>query len=117
MRASQRWPIVADEPGASNFIARNFRCTSFTPGTSANQNASQFCDPSLDRIIEQATRLQASTPAAANDVWARADKAVIDAAPWIGLVTPTWVDVVSSRVHNYQRSSVLGMFFDQMWVQ
>jgi hypothetical protein len=41
----------------------------------------------------------------------------VDAAPWIPLVTPTCVDVLSTRVHSYVRSPVLGVFFDQMWLR
>ena len=80
-------------------------------------NPAQFCDPSIDRLMTQAQRLQTSSPTAANDLWAQVDHRIVDAAPWIPLVTPTWVDVLSKRVHNYQRSPFLGVFFDQMWVR
>jgi hypothetical protein len=45
------------------------------------------------------------------------DKRIVDAAPWVPLVTPSWIDVLSSRTHNYIRSVVLGVLFDQLWVR
>lgn len=81
-----------------------------------NQNPAEFCDPSIDRLISQATQLQSSSRAAANDLWAQVDRRLVDAAPVIPLVNPSWVDVVSTRVHHYERSPVLGVLFDQMRV-
>lgn len=57
-----------------------------------------------------------SPPAAANLTWAEVERRLVDSAPWIPLVNPTWADVVSPRVHNYQRSPLGGVLFDQMWV-
>ncbi|MDQ6849417.1 MAG: ABC transporter substrate-binding protein [Actinomycetota bacterium] len=107
---------VANDASASSFL-NTYRCGAFVPASPNNQNPAQFCAPSIDRLMNQAEQVQATSPAAANDLWAQVDRRIVDAAPWIPLVSPTWVDVVSTRVHNYQRSPVLGVFFDQMWVR
>ncbi len=108
---------VASVPNASDFMVSQYECRQFSPADPNNPNFDEFCDPTVDRLIAQAQQVGASAPADANRLWAEADRRVVDAAPWIGLVTPSWVDAVSSRVHNYVRSSVLGVFFDQMWVR
>jgi hypothetical protein len=41
-----------------------------------------------------------------------------DQAPWVPLVNPRSVDVLSKRVGNYQHSPAgLGMLIDQLWVR
>ena len=42
----------------------------------------------------------------------------VDAAPWVLLVNPKVVDVLSKRVGNYQYSpNGYGMLFDELWVK
>jgi peptide/nickel transport system substrate-binding protein len=108
---------VAGAPNPEDFLVPQFECSAFAPASANNQNSSAFCDPALDRLTAKAQEEQATSAAAAGPIWAQLDHELIDQAPWIGLVTPSWVDVVSTRVHNYTRSSVLGVFFDQMWVR
>jgi len=42
---------------------------------------------------------------------------VTDEAPWVPLVTQQRVEVVSSRVGNYQRHPQWGTLLSQLWVQ
>ncbi len=108
---------VAEPPNPEDFIVPQFECSGFVPNSDASLNPSEFCDPALDALTARAEQEQASSPAAAAATWAQLDRQLIDQAAWVGLVTPSWVDVLSPRVHNYTRSSVLGVFFDQMWVR
>jgi peptide/nickel transport system substrate-binding protein len=108
---------VADNVAARDFFEPLFQCTGFTPGDPGNLNPAEFCSHSVDRLMQRADRAQLSSQVAGNDVWAQVDRRIVDAAPWIPLVNPSWVDVVSPKVHNYVRSPVLGVFFDQMWVR
>jgi peptide/nickel transport system substrate-binding protein len=107
---------VPDDGNPGNLLTA-YECHAFAPASSLNVNPAQFCDPSIDRLIARAQRLQTSSPTAANDLWAQVDRRIVDEAPWIPLVTPRWVDVLSTRVHNYQRNPFIGVFFDQMWVR
>jgi peptide/nickel transport system substrate-binding protein len=107
---------VADIPNADNFFGP-FTCKAFVRASPDNTNIPEFCDPVLDRLRAQAVRAETVSPGSAADLWAAADKRLVDEAPWIGLVTPSWVDAVSPRVHNYERSSVIGVDFGQMWVR
>lgn len=40
----------------------------------------------------------------------------MDQAPTIGLLIPQGVDLVSSRVRNYQRNPMWGVILSQLWV-
>jgi YVTN family beta-propeller protein len=106
----------ADDLSGGDFIVPLFACGSFSAGNTVNYNTTEFCDPSIDALIRQAAQLESTSRQAANDLWAQADQRITDASPWISLVNESSVDTVSSRVHNYLRSPVLGVLFDQMWV-
>ena len=106
----------ADGLSGGDFIVPLFACSSFSADNPLNTNISEFCDPHTDELIRHAERLESTSRAAANDLWARADKRITDASPWIPLVNGSMVDAVSARVHSYVRHPVLGVLFDQIWV-
>jgi peptide/nickel transport system substrate-binding protein len=64
----------------------------------------EFCDPSIDRLIERALSAQSSNPSAARRLWARVDREIVDQAPWVPLFNPQSLDLLSKRVGNYQYS-------------
>lgn len=107
--------IANDASPASSL--ESFGCAAFLPKNPNNANAAGFCDPSIDRLMSQARSVERSSPATANALWAQVDRRLVDAAPWIPLVTPSWIDALSTRAHNYKRSLVLGVLFDQMWLR
>jgi ABC-type transport system substrate-binding protein len=108
---------VVGIPNPQNFLVPEFTCAGFVPRSPLNQNIDQFCDPRADALTAAAEAAESSSPADANRIWTELDRYLVDKVPWVGLVTPSWVDVVSGRVHNYSRSSVIGVMFDQMWVR
>jgi YVTN family beta-propeller protein len=109
---------ITDYPTASGFFSAIFTCGSFVPNSPANENASEFCDPSIDRQIARASSQQATNPDAARGLWERIDRKTVDQAPWVPLVNPKVVDVLSKRVGNYQYNpSGVGMLIDQLWVR
>jgi YVTN family beta-propeller protein len=109
---------ITDYPTAGGFFNPIFTCGSFQPDTTANSNTSQFCDPHIDRQISQALRLEATDPDAARRIWERVDRETVDQAPWVPLVNPKEIDILSKRVGNYQYSpNGYGMIFDQLWVR
>lgn len=100
-----------DYPAASNFITNRFTCdASYSPSPG-------FCDPRIDAMIDRATRLQLHDPAAASQLWAEVDRAIVDQAPYVWLMNPIAVEFVSARVGNYQYSQQWGSLLDQMWVR
>ena len=109
---------ISDYPAASGFFSPVLTCASFLPQNPDNSNDAQFCDPSIDRRIRRALTAQAINPDAARGLWERVDKETVDQAPWVPLINPRAVDVLSKRVGNYQYSpSGLGVLFDQLWVR
>ena len=70
----------ADYPTASDFLGK-LSCRFFTPGDPAQTtDASELCDPTLDRQVAHADSLQTSDPAAAAAAWARLDRTLTDRA-------------------------------------
>jgi ABC-type transport system substrate-binding protein len=86
---------------ADNFIGK-LACAYFVPGHAlATTDASEFCDPALDRQIARAAAQQAINPAAAASLWAQLDRKLTDLAILVPTVTPNEIDFLSSRVRNY----------------
>lgn len=100
--------LTADASAAN--LLTVYRCAS-------DQNPGEFCDPALDRLMVRAEEVQATSLAAADELWAQVERGLLAAAPWVPLVNTSLVDVLSRRVHNFKRSPTLGVLFDQMWVQ
>ncbi len=110
---------TADYPAASDFFSNLFGCAAFRPhDPTNNNNFSEYCNPSLDRLIARASAEQVTNPSAARELWGRIDREVADQGPWVPLFNPTQLDVLSKRVGNYQWSdSGFGMLIDQLWVR
>ena len=101
---------AADYPSASTLIVDHLRCdASQTP-------LSGFCSPRIDAMIDRAIRMQAEDPAAAGELWARIDRAIVRRAPFLWLVNPVATEFVSERVDNYQWSIQWGGLLNQIWV-
>ena len=73
-----------------------------------------FCDPRLDAQIARAEAVEAADPRAADGLWARIDRALVDRATWVPLVNPHWADLVSTHVHDYESFPNLGLIADQV---
>jgi YVTN family beta-propeller protein len=100
----------ADFPAPSNYITTFFTCH-------APSNWSEFCDARIEAEIQRALTLQTTDPYLANQLWARIDRAIVDRAPVVPLVTLKEVDIVSRRVGNYQYNPQWGVLIDQLWVR
>jgi len=102
---------IMDYWAASNFITNRFTCdASYVP-------SARFCDRRIDALIDRATQMQIDDPLAAGPLWAKADRAIVDQAPYVWLVNPIAVEFVSERVGNYQYSQQWGSLLDQLWVR
>ncbi len=108
---------ISDYPAPAGFFNPAFTCASYQPNSPANVNVSEFCDPRIDQQIDHALIEQATNPDAARGLWERVDRQTVDQAPWVPLVNPKSLDVLSRRVGNYQYSPPLGMLIDQLWVR
>jgi peptide/nickel transport system substrate-binding protein len=106
-----------DYPAPSGFLYALYSCASFHPGSDSSVNMAGFCDHALDARMVRAQRLALTDPVAANEEWARIDRAVTDAAPLVALFDQTQIDFISSRVGHFVFSNQWHWLIDQSWVQ
>jgi peptide/nickel transport system substrate-binding protein len=99
----------ADYFAPASFLVELFSCPAL--------DASEFCDPGIDRQMRRAQAEQVSDPIGSRVLWQRVDREVTDASPWVPLVVTKDVNVLSKRVGNYQYSPARGMLIDQLWVR
>jgi hypothetical protein len=107
----------ADIPAASNFVAQLLSCASFLPASPENLNYSEFCDRRVEAAIDRARRAHARDPRAGGELWAAADRALMEAAPAVPFANLRSVALVSERVGNYQYRPLVGTLLDQLWVR
>jgi ABC-type oligopeptide transport system substrate-binding subunit len=105
-----------DYPAPSTFL-RLLNCASFLPASPNNLNWSEFCSPAIDARMRSAERTQPANMQLANREWAGVDRALVDAAPWLPLLNPRSIELVSPRVGGYRYNPVSGTLFDQLWVR
>ena len=109
---------TADYPSASDFFDLSFQCSAFRPADPADtRSGSFFCDPGIDRQMNQADQLQISNPQAAATIWATVDREITDLAPWVPLVSQRFADFTSARAGDYQYNPIWGILLDQLWVR
>ncbi len=101
---------TADFATAPGFIAPVFACD-------GSSNVSGFCDPSIDRRMEEAARVRPTDPAGAVDAWSKIEHDLVDQAVWVPLGNGSWASIVSRRLGNYQSNPQWGPLVDQMWVR
>jgi YVTN family beta-propeller protein len=79
--------------------------------------AAQVSDTVVRREIQRALGLQQIDPLAANDLWARVDRMLVDRAFFVPLFNGRVVAFVSPRVGNYQPHPFHLTLLDQLWVR
>jgi peptide/nickel transport system substrate-binding protein len=99
-----------DYPRASNFIELLFRCGSPV-------NVSKLCSDRIDAQIDEALRLEAIDPGAANRAWAAIDRTLVEDAVWIPLLNPVVAYAFSERAENVQTHPQWGVLLSRIWVQ
>jgi ABC-type transport system substrate-binding protein/streptogramin lyase len=106
---------VANLPSPSEWITIKLSCVARYPPLLNNQ--AEFCDHPVDNLATRASELQLADPAAADRLWARADRTITNLAPWVPTVTASETDLVSARVGDYQYVPTIGCLIDQLWVR
>jgi serine/threonine protein kinase/ABC-type transport system substrate-binding protein len=108
---------AADYPSDSSFLGASFTCRSLGQGPLVSANYSQYCDPRVDALLRRAGEAQTSDPATADELWARAERRVLDAAAAVPLFNPISTALVGPRVRNDQQNPQWGFLPDQAWVR
>lgn len=118
IQVTDGWWGPADYPEPSDILDFLFRCSSSRlDDPTGTRNGDFFCDPAIDRLMDVADREDSSDPAAALLTWAKVDRDVTDAAPWVPLAAMDEDDFMSARVSNYQYNPVFGVLLDQLSVR
>ena len=86
----------ADYPEAGNFLVPLFH----SENRGGGGNRAGFADAAVDSILDIASGT--SDPAARWELYAEAEKRVMEAAPWIFLWFPVRYEVVSHRLEGYE---------------
>jgi peptide/nickel transport system substrate-binding protein len=97
-------------------IFQPITCDAFTKHDPNNLNVSEFCNAGIDAGYEDAIALEVTNPAAARQAWNALDRKITDLAPFIPVVIPTSVEVLSGRAGNYQHNPAIGILLSQLWV-
>ena len=99
---------VTDYPSAGAFITGLLAFLAEPTG---------FSDKAIERQIQMARKLQQSDPNAANELWGRIDRAIVDRAPVVPMYTARSVVFVSGRVGNFEYHQLWYTLLDQLWVR
>jgi peptide/nickel transport system substrate-binding protein len=93
-----------------NYIEPRIGCDGFA-------NAFGVCDRTLERMMDEAARLQASDLGATNRAWAEADQRLVEEAMLAPLVNGLVAYPVSDRVGNVQIHPLLTLLLSRLWVR
>ncbi|HJR98095.1 MAG TPA: ABC transporter substrate-binding protein [Actinomycetota bacterium] len=110
-------------PSAAEFLVPLLGCTEpdGTPvveGVEQNSiNLSRFCDPDIDRRMQQALDRKLTDPYASARAFGAIDRDLVDLAPLIPVASGITVQLVSERVGNVQANPQLGVLLPQMWIR
>ncbi|GAA4496411.1 ABC transporter substrate-binding protein [Gluconacetobacter tumulicola] len=106
----------ADYPAPGAFLHTLFACDSFHPSSDNSLNMSGFCDPAIDRLMDDAAAAQQGDPVRADAMWQQADAAIMAQAPVVPLVQTRRLDLVSARVGHVLSSAYYMVLLAQLWV-
>jgi hypothetical protein len=106
-----------DYPAASDFLQILLGCGSFHPNSNASPNIAQFCNRAIQKQMDHAGQVGLTSPSQANKMWAQADHAITDQAPWVSMFNPKYIDVLSDRVSGYTFSPQWYMLLAQLSVK
>src|SRR5579859_96054 len=106
-----------DYQAASDFLNILTGCGSFQQGSGSQPNISEFCDPTIQKLMNQALALETTNQNGANSLWAQVDQQVTNQAPMVVMFNPAVVDFVAKRIGHYEYNPQWGFLVDQAWVQ
>jgi len=109
---------IADYPSPGEFLDFFLTCANYHPEDPARTtNGGGFCNAQFDRLVRQAEAMQLTNPAAAQDIWARADRLAVDQAAWVPLVNTADAELLSPRAGHLTLDANGQPQIDQLWVR
>jgi ABC-type transport system substrate-binding protein/DNA-binding SARP family transcriptional activator len=80
-------------------------------------NLTRYCNPAIDAVAKKAFDLEASDPGTALAMWSKVDRMLVDNGAFVTLGNRMNMEVVSTRVGNYQARATYGAVLSQLWVR
>jgi peptide/nickel transport system substrate-binding protein len=80
-------------------------------------NMTHYCNEDIDAVAKRAFDLEATDPGAAVALWSKVDRMLVDDGAFVTLGNPVDLQVVSTRVGNYQARASYGAVLSQLWVR
>jgi YVTN family beta-propeller protein len=85
-------------------------------GCTGGNNWGGYCNPAVDREMQQAQQFDLTNPPKARVAWETIDRQLTNAAAWVPFATYPEIELTSRRLHNYQYNPVWGFLADQSWI-
>jgi peptide/nickel transport system substrate-binding protein len=117
LRAAGGSPEGAVQIGTGSWWADIPSASQWTQLLSCDSRPRRFCDRAVDRWTRRAARLQSTDAAAANRLWARADRRLTDQSPWVPVLQPAWVSITAANVGGLQWVPTVGILVHRLWVR
>lgn len=105
-----------DYPAPSDFLNVLLGCGSIHKNSDASPNIAAFCDPAIQKLINQAEADGSSNPAKAAALWTQIDHMDTQQAPWVDLYNPKQIDFLAKNVHGYEWNPQWYILIDQLWL-
>ncbi|HEX5287235.1 MAG TPA: ABC transporter substrate-binding protein, partial [Streptosporangiaceae bacterium] len=111
------WTADYPSPGGQ-FLDFFLSCANYHPEDPARTtNGGGFCNAPFDHLVRQAEAMQLTNPAAAQNLWARADRLAVDQAAWVPLVNTASAELLSRRAGHFTLDANSLPNIDQLWVR
>jgi YVTN family beta-propeller protein len=105
--------VNPEYPAPSSYVPSFFACDGGNTGYVGSRSNADYCNPVIDREMQQATLLEDQSPVQAALMWARVDRQLTDQAEWVATVDLNQVDIISKQLRNYEFNPVWGFVADQ----
>jgi peptide/nickel transport system substrate-binding protein len=103
-----------DYPAASDFLNVLLGCGTIHKNSDASPNIAEFCDPAIEKLINEAETAEATNPTKATSLWTQVDRMDTQQAPWVDLFNPKQIDVLAKNVHGYEWNPQWYILIDQL---
>jgi peptide/nickel transport system substrate-binding protein len=118
---SSKWNVAwsawyQDYPAPSDFLNVLLGCGTIHKNSDASPNIAEFCDPSIQKLINQAEGEEATDPSGAAKLWTTIDHEDTQQAPWVDLYNPKQIDFLAKNVHGYEWNPQWYILIDQLWL-
>jgi peptide/nickel transport system substrate-binding protein len=105
-----------DYPAPSDFLNVLLGCSTIHKNSDASPNIAEFCDPAINKLINQAEADGSTDPTKAAQLWTEVDHMDTQQAPWVDLYNPKQIDFLSKNVHGYEWNPQWYILIDQLWL-